>query len=279
MLMTEEYAQTSPFVLPYWRWEAAQKLSRAPSLVRQSTDPLLRDAAIYVRTKDRKRFPLIHSAREIFESDEIQRTELEARILAGQNNETVGAKCELCPQQVAVYHDLFLSVRGRLKTDWVLTRTVGPSRMSWFQNNEFRQFWAFMALSGGPLVVDELKRGFQSLKISDVPLRLSLYLSDDCEIAKPLQAHIAVSTIPTCESTWLWLFESYAKLNELGKISDRATFNEMQDQMYDEAIDLARRVHAGQVSMNPVNREAGTPCQIPKVDARAMVDSLIGLAK
>ena len=139
MLMTEEIARIDPRVMPCWRWETAQQLADDPRQITQSDDPLIQDAATYLSTDNELRFPAIHAAREIYEADGLERAEIEARILAGQSDAEIGKRCAHPPQLIAVYHDLFLWVRPFLRTDWVVSKTVGPGRHVGFKDHELRQ--------------------------------------------------------------------------------------------------------------------------------------------
>jgi len=255
MLMTEELAQRDPFVRPCWRWETAQKLADDPGPVTQSADPLIQDAATYLRTDDELRFPAIHAAREIYEADSLERAELEARILAGQSDSKIAQRCHVPPQLIAVYHDLFLWVRGHLKTDWVLTKTVGPSRYDGFQDDELRQVWAFYALAGGPLIVDDVISSFRrNARPKDEP-RLSVYLRRDADVRPQFQTELANRVIPMSQDGYPWHIEVGVRLKEIQAIQDHDQAQAAMNELRGLVVDVGRKALAGEPLPSPPQRK------------------------
>lgn len=279
MLMTEEQARINPIVNPWWRWETAQQLASKPARGRRSKDPLIRDAAQYLRSGDAQQFPAIHAAREIYEADGLERAEIEARILAGQSDEEIGERCHVSPHLVAVYHDLFFWVRDYLQTDWVIRNTVGMGRHVGFRDDEFRQLWAFEALAGGPLIVDLLKQGYQNLGRSSDTARLSSYLGEDCDISKVFRARIALLTIPKCKATKPWLIEIGLRIMEIRAISDAATKEKAFNRLLDEVIRLGRRVHSGEALEPPPVRESNEQSRPFDMTVNYLAQQIASLSK
>jgi hypothetical protein len=72
-----------------------------------------------------RRYPALAEARGLYRSAEPQRrAELEARLLAGEDDGTIGARIGLSAPGVATYHDLFFEVRPRLGADFYIFDVV-----------------------------------------------------------------------------------------------------------------------------------------------------------
>ena len=261
MLMTAERAHTDPFVRPCWRWETAQQLADDPGPVTQSDDPLIQDVATYLRTDNELRFPAIHAAREIYEADGLERAEIEARILAGQSDAEIGKQCVQPPQLVAVYHDLFLWVRPYLRTDWVISKTVGPGRHVGFADHELRQVWARYALSGGPLVIEEVIDSFRrNARPKDQP-RLSVYLRKDAEVRPEFQAELASAVIPMSQDGFPWHIEFGVRLKQIRAIQDREQAQLAMQELRSQMVEVGRKALAGEPLGRPLRREPQTTSQ------------------
>jgi hypothetical protein len=78
-----------------------------------------------------RRFPTLAEAHRLYRSAEpLRRAELEARLLAGEDDGTVGAKMGLSAPGVAMYHDVFFEVRPRLAyPHYVLGVVLGGGRV------------------------------------------------------------------------------------------------------------------------------------------------------
>jgi len=135
-LMTEPEARFDPYVSPAWRWRSAKRLARNPSLMKPGEDPVMEEAAEYLRKPDQKRFPAIHSARKIYRRGGLFKAEVEAWVLVGQSNEEIGNRYQLPPEVIAVYHDLFLWVRPFLGSGWVHRHKVGGTAgVAWLRRS------------------------------------------------------------------------------------------------------------------------------------------------
>lgn len=255
MLMTEELAHIDPHATPCWRWETAQQLANDPRQITQSDDPLIQEAATYLRTDNELRYPAIHATREIYEADGLERAEIEARILAGQSDAEISKRCVHPPQLIGVYHDLFLWVRPYLRTDWVITKTVGMGRHVGFKDDELRQVWARYALAGGPILIEEVIDSFRRNARSKDPPRLSVYLREDAEIRPELQADVAGVVIPVSRSGYAWHIEFGVTLQEIRAIRDRKHRQLAMQELRSEMVSVGRKALAGEPLGRPSRRE------------------------
>ena len=86
---------------------------------------------------------VVEAAYRVFAGDEPGRWELEARILAGQSDAEIGARCGLPENVVSAYEAVFFDVRPCTAIDYLLSQVVGPGVWCGFGNCEVRQFWAW----------------------------------------------------------------------------------------------------------------------------------------
>lgn len=205
--MTLAIADISATVLPHWRWQEAERICDDPTGARSTDDPVIQAAATYLLSDDASRFPLIEAARKIFESDGVLRAEIEARILAGQDDAEIAEKCNIPPELVAVYESLFFFVRRYLHAeDWLMSKVVGFAHLRGFQNHEVRQFWSWAATAGGPVVVDCLIWAMRDTIRSGGKATLATYLRDNAAASPKLQGFVAINAIPADEGNQ-WLLE------------------------------------------------------------------------
>ena len=168
-------------------------------------------------------------------------------------------RCVQPPQLIAVYHDLFLWVRPFLRTDWVISKTVGPGRHVGFEDHELRQVWARYALAGGPLVIEEVIDSFRrNARPKDQP-RLSVYLRKDADVRHELQAELAGLVIPMSGNGYAWHAEFGFRLREIGACSDRDQAQLAMQELRSDIIDVGRKVLAGEPLALPPLREPSKP--------------------
>jgi hypothetical protein len=145
----------------------------------------------------------LEAAYEVFTGDGPTRWELEARLLAGQSDAEIGARCGLSDDAISAYEAVFFTVRPCTAVDYVLTHAVRRGVWCGFGNEELRQFWAWCGLTGAPVLVDSVVDAFRQVHGRGQPPTLSAYLRPDAGIAPDFQAFVASSVLspfgPTAE--------------------------------------------------------------------------------
>jgi len=258
-MMTSALADIDPFVLPCWRWEVAEQICDDPTATAQPDEAIIQDAVDYLRSGDETRFPTIHAARQLYETDGLDRGEIEARILAGQSDDEIAERCGVSPQLVSVYETLFFAVRRHLgATGWVLARTVGEARFRGFRNDELRQLWAWCALAGGAFVVDEVVDAYHRVMRHDDEPTLSVYLREGADVRLGLQAYIAGLVIPCTDTGHKWNFEFGVRLLEAEAITDPERSRHAVEQLRRDVISIARKALAGEPLGDPPVRKRST---------------------
>jgi hypothetical protein len=102
------------------------------------------------RAAVRKKWPDLDAARRLHEGGGPRRDEVEARLVAGQDDDAVAARCGLTPGAVAAYEAVHFHVRDRLAArDWLAGRVVGPGLWCGFRRGDRAGLWRALALLGG----------------------------------------------------------------------------------------------------------------------------------
>jgi len=114
---------SDPFRPPGWRWHrASDVVANDRRVLPRHDDGEVRRAVAYLRCLSRgapaarlaRRWPELHAALEIYETDSVRRWELEALLLTTEPFDTVAARCGIRNDAVETYHDTFFHVRDRL---------------------------------------------------------------------------------------------------------------------------------------------------------------------
>jgi hypothetical protein len=154
-----EFQRFNPSRSPAWRWERAQALLKqgrhfSPLFDDEATHEALR----YLRAcRGRRgassqaviaRFQDIHAARQLYEAYSEARTEVEARVLAGQTDAEIAWLTNIPPSTITAYESLFFHCREYLDArDWISLQAIGTSADA---GSIVKQ----LAYRGGPLALD-----------------------------------------------------------------------------------------------------------------------------
>ncbi|QDT30015.1 hypothetical protein Enr10x_53740 [Gimesia panareensis] len=205
MILTNATVQGNPFTPLSWRWEAAEQLFRQPDRNLAPHDQVTRDALAYLKNGDRMKSPKIHAARQISEEDGLRRAELESRILVGQSDWEIAEFCNLTPEVVQVYADLFFCVRDVPGgSDWKLRYAVGKPHFYGYQDHNLRQMWNWFGMTGQQEVLNLVIASYYAeLKPGDEPT-LSVYLRPTSSVDLRLQALIAELIPPSIQPSNRW---------------------------------------------------------------------------
>src|SRR5262245_47093663 len=111
---------------PAWRWLRSGYLLKHGQQLLSRDDDATRQAWLFRRALGRCRaeedreglarnFPALADAHRRFTTDELlQRATLEARLLAGEGDDLIAAKCGMTTAAVQAFHDTFFAVRPSL---------------------------------------------------------------------------------------------------------------------------------------------------------------------
>lgn len=171
-----------PCRTPSWRWEIALEHMRRNDRVRPWEDLAIKEAVRYLRERQRAqtarqvsnlrdRWRDLTRAQEIFEAGGVLRDEIEARLISGETFEVISTKTHTTPGAVSAFERYFFNVADSLNAlDWMLVHAVGihPGLR---RKLEERDIWRYMALAGGPVLVDLLVDDFLGRPNPTIPNR------------------------------------------------------------------------------------------------------------
>lgn len=109
------------------------------------------------RVAARARWPLIQATIDLAEESTFRRAEVQARLLAGQSDRQIAARCGVRPKLVGHFERLHFAVRHALKArDYLVKHALGRDIFvdQGFGNKEVAEFWGWCAIHGGVAVVD-----------------------------------------------------------------------------------------------------------------------------
>lgn len=205
----------APHASPCSRWNFAVTISEGPEPdINTPYDQITNDATAYLLSKDKKKFPDIFEAYNIFQDDETERAMIEARILAGQTVEEIAGYSYHLPRVLRVYEALFFSVRERaIPFERLLQYTVGECLITGFKNHHIRQLWAWLAIHGSTDLVEEAIYTMvrEDIEYDITTPTLSLYLRPDSFAPDDLQTMIAECVTPffNPQIDWIRAFARY----------------------------------------------------------------------
>ena len=139
-MQQQHLQQLDPFALPDCRWQQAGRIAAGELPHRHGLDDALKAAIAYRRRElgdaspGRRRRPgphdaAISAALELRQADGPVAWEARARILAGQSDAEIAARCGLTPECIAWYAALFFDVRPKLKAfAYIVARVIGRAR-------------------------------------------------------------------------------------------------------------------------------------------------------
>src|SRR5262249_41388850 len=127
----------------------------------------------------------------------------EARLLAGQDDDAVAARCGLSPVAVRWYHDLFFAVRPcRHATHYILNVVIGPKAHAGLSEKDAELLLKWFGFRYGAAAVDDLLRYSRTPPV--VRVRLDGLGSDELDALRRflrIRTAILAHTLPTDKAT------------------------------------------------------------------------------
>lgn len=159
----------------------------------------------------RRRDPALYAAYELFKATSRMRTEVEARLLAGQNAREIAVITGLSEDVIKVYEETFFHITDRLKAqDWVMAVAIGVGPSEAMTTTAFARYIKAAAYCNGPVVLDAL---LSTIVADDGSFTLAK-LTDWSTPEGQLAARLALSVITE------FAHLSPALIAELGRIRD-----------------------------------------------------------
>ena len=165
-------------------------------------------------------FPELFAAHAVYTGEPLKRWELEARLLGGDPDVSIAARCDLSAEAVAAYHATFYEVRPHLKADsYVVNVLIGPKAHYGLTIKDHEQLLKLFGYGlGGPgvdAVLDFITNP------PTMPARLDdLDLPTLKRLCRRLRIKVMVLLLTTPAKaarpeTWKWLGERFAAQSEI----------------------------------------------------------------
>lgn len=213
-----------PFAPPHWRWRAAENIVHGTKRINgYRGDQHVLAAVEHLRAGETRQSkgcnPAIAESLGIFrDSTSLVKVELEARLVSGQSPRDIARACDIAENVVDLYRGIFFDAPPQA-TDYVRIHVIGHGPWRGFQNEEVRQFWAWVAMGGGPVVFQALLDSYRQAQRPGKAPTLDTYLQRDENVRIDVQAFVAMSVLPHTAPWKDWIIEVRSQMDEA--LSDR----------------------------------------------------------
>lgn len=163
----EKMHRHDPHRTPDQGWKEARRIVEEGRRVSGPRDgPEVITAARYLRAmagcrgergRDgiRRRNPDLHGALTVARTGGLAAAEIQARILAGQSDDEIAARCGVSAGAVGWYEKLFYETRGSLQAhDWIVIRAIGPVFPRADPVPDLGAVWRSSGYHAGPLALE-----------------------------------------------------------------------------------------------------------------------------
>jgi hypothetical protein len=237
-----------PFAPPNWRWLAAENIAQGTKLIDSYRgDRHVLAAVDHLRSCNphpSKGFnPAINEALGVFSDHaSLVKAELEARLVSGQALRDIARACQMPDAVVDMYHGIFFDAPPAA-TDYVRVHVIGHGPSRGFRNDEVRQFWAWAAMGGGPIILQVLLDSFRRAHRTGRVPTLDTYLRRNANVLIDVKAFVALNVIPW-SAAWDLLF-----LNLKSQLDEASTVSDPKSRALKLASQQLRVINAGRAAL------------------------------
>lgn len=274
-----DYSATNPLREPAWCWLRAEaaRAGTQPGPSRRIDGLIgykwIRQAMQfqheYAQARDEwahytlaSRRPALYWAYRVWERASPFRSGIEARILAGDDNFTVGFAGGLTPETVEAYEAVFYNVRDRLPHQDVIIRVLlARAAEQGVQGRDYDLLWKLYAYFCGSEAFQAVANGFVSPSRVSSADTVNAALEADAIATLKLKAALAAHTVGVNPQTQLELLAAFTKFVEVERTSEAAGHQENQIIAHVEAMfsalhfDVAGRdPHTGQLAPSKISQ-------------------------
>lgn len=232
------YLASSPLRTPDWRWHRAEAVrnNEGVSATRRRDGVegfiWINRAVKFGQRFDRCNndqdkaalaisFPDIFWAHWVWTNASPLKHSLEARLLARQNNDEIGQRCNLSPASVAAYEAIFFNVRDKLQhTSYILNCAIGSAIHRGITEREYDLLWKLYGYFIGPYMLDALESKFSKPVWCSTVDEVHAAVMDDAISTLKLKSLVAAKTVGVNQHTQLSLLEQFTKFVEVERNSD-----------------------------------------------------------
>lgn len=276
LVTTLTQADSDPMLTPQWRSEVAQAMLDGPNRRYDSLDPGIQEAIAFLQGEELENRSAIELATQIYEDDALLRAEIEALVLANCPGKEIASRCGVDVKVVALYEQLYFHVRRYLRaSDWLISRTVNGAHWCGFKNHQLRQFWAWLAMAAGPVILDHAITVYKAAGGAHASCRLDTYLLHNAGVSINFQTFVAILTIPADQDGLRASLDLNVRFKEIDACSNPEVQLQYREEAQQAVIRYARLVLAGKkrkwkmfTRMRPTTQDAADSKQLLKDKSR-----------
>lgn len=259
VLTIEELARHDPFLPMHWRWLRASRLAeKASHRLKGVNDPAIPPTVEFLLARKKPNYKAtstyaaLEAALALHEDDSPLQWEVRARLLAGQTDDEIAARCKLQPSVVKWYATLFYDIRPRREaTDWLVVNVLRFCGTAGLRNSDVGPFWAFLAVSGGPIALDHFVDLFHRVWRPRERPTLAVYLRKKV----PLNVRGEVARRLLMREADAWFLEFDLRIVEAKAMADPVVLAKAMEDVHRDSIRLAKLMVKGKPLPEPPTRE------------------------
>lgn len=233
--MLTQLRENSPLRPPDWRWQKVSAYRQVGRRIpRSAGDKLLSklfrfSEAIDGCTDDFQllevydQFPIISDAYDIYKKEAATSTrwEIEARILAREDYDSISAKTSVPVETINAFEKGFFNVKDRLSNkSWVINSVIGRSVHVGMTERDYDLLWKLYGLLGGPNMLDLImtKVGLKEQHADNFEQAVSL-LRDSLDVQAVVKSSVALAVIAVNNYTAIPIVQAEQAYRQLARDS------------------------------------------------------------
>jgi len=233
--MFTQLRENSPLRPPDWRWQKVSAYRQVGRRIpRSAGDKLLSklfrfSEAIDGCTDDFQllevydQFPIISDAYDIYKKEAATSTrwEIEARILAREDYDSISAKTSVPVETINAFEKGFFNVKDRLSNkSWVINSVIGRSVHVGMTERDYDLLWKLYGLLGGPNMLDLImtKVGLKEQHADNFEQAVSL-LRDSLDVQAVVKSSVALAVIAVNNYTAIPIVQAEQAYRQLARDS------------------------------------------------------------
>lgn len=148
---------------------------------------------------------------------------LEARILAGEDDNAIAKKLGCDPAVINAYEAVFFNVREKLdNVEYIVNVVMRDAVTRGLTERQYDLLWKMFGYQGGTHVLDAMITKFTTIDKPKRPEDVSKFFQESAINSMRHKAAIAALTVPINTHTQLQLIDSYVKYVEIERNSENA---------------------------------------------------------
>jgi len=232
----------SPQRAPHWRWLRALQIDKGGPRASRTLDGAEGFTWIRRAVKLKRHFDLANSRpaalyallqrdRDLFWAHSIwiedkapTRWAIEARILAGETDESIAAKLGIEPSVVAAFAHVFFDIREKMAhTDYILNVVLADAVTRGLSERQYDLLWKLMGYHGGEHTLSAIIGKFTPTAKPEAPDAVAGFFQDFAVNTMKYKAALAALTVQVNSHTQLPLIDSFVKYVEIERTTANAS--------------------------------------------------------